>query len=61
MAGATPVYHVAKPVSVEPADAEKPAPTFREAAREVVDTSDSGASDRKKKRSAIENGATAGL
>jgi hypothetical protein len=61
MAGTTPVYHVAKPVSVEPAATSTPAPTFREAAREVADTSDSGTTDRKKKRSAIENGATAGL
>ena len=61
MAGASPVYHVAKPVGVAPAEPAESTPKVREAIREVVDTADSGATDRKKKRSVIENGATAGL
>ena len=61
MAGATPVYHVAKPVAVGPAEIAESIPAPREAARESIDTANSGASDRKKKRSPVENGATAGL
>jgi hypothetical protein len=60
-AGTVPAYHVAKPVSAAPVEVVGPVSAAREAAREVVETADSGATDRKKKRPAIENGATAGL
>jgi hypothetical protein len=61
VAGTTPVYHVAKPVAVEPAVDVRPEPTVTEAEREAVELRTSSRSDRDRKETPIEDGATAGL
>jgi hypothetical protein len=61
VAGTPPVYHVAKPVAVEPAVDVRPEPTVTEAEREAVELRTSSRSDRDRKETPIEDGATAGL
>jgi hypothetical protein len=59
--GTVPAYHVAKPVSAGPVEVLGPVSAPREAARDVIEKAENGASEHQKKRPAIENGATAGL
>jgi hypothetical protein len=61
MAGTTPVYHVAKPVAVEPVVAVGPVSKVAEAERDAADHRNSSRSEQKKKESPVEDGATAGL
>jgi hypothetical protein len=60
LAGAAPVYHVAKPVAGEPSAAARAASTTTKAARGPANTRNGAAPDRESK-SDVENGATAGL
>jgi hypothetical protein len=61
LTGTTPVYHVAKPVAVEPVVKVEPASTVTEAEHESAELRNSSRSHRERKEPPIEDGAKAGL